>query len=354
MAAHVFVYVGTYTRLGRAEGIYVYRLELSTGELVHVQTRADVADPSYLTLSSDGRVLYAVNELSPDGAVSAFAVDPATHTLALINTVASHGATPAHLSVDPSGRWVLVANYSGGTVATFPIEGDGSLGEAASVIHHEGSGPNPARQEGPHPHMIVTDPDGHFVLVPDLGADRVVAYTLDTSTGQLTEQPGAGGYVEPGAGPRHMTFSADGRHAYVLNEIASTVSMFDYEAPTGHMDHVETLSTLPEDFVGKSTTAAIVMHPSGRFVYASNRGHDSIAVFSVDQSSGKLTARGQTPAGGRNPRDFNVDPSGTYLLAAHSESDTITTFHINPDSGALEPTGHVREVPSPVRVLFAS
>ena len=352
MATHV--YVGTYTRHGRAEGIYVYRFESGTGELVHVQTVAEVPDPSYLAISSDGGVLYAVNELIPNGAVSAFAVDRNTHALALINTVASQGASPAHVSVDPSGRWVLVANYSGGTVASFPIQADGALGEAASVIHHQGSGPNPARQEGPHPHMIVSDPGGRFVLVPDLGADRVVAYTLNASAGDLTEQAGAGGRVAPGAGPRHMMFSADGRHAYVLNEIASTLSTFAYDAASGRMDHVETLSTLPRDFAGKSTTAAIVMHPSGRFVYASNRGHDSIAVFSVDQDSGKLTPHGQTPAGGRNPRDFNVDPSGTFLLAAHSESDTISTFRINADSGALEPTDQVCQVPSPVRVLFAS
>ena len=346
------VYVGTYTRLGRAEGIYVYRLDPASGALAHVQTLANVPDPSYLAAKSDGRFVFAVNELDPEGAVSAYSRNPDDGSLAPLNQVASHGAHPAHLSLDPSGRWLLVANYSGGTVATFPISEDGTLGEAAHVVRHSGSGSNPRRQEGPHPHMIVTDPNGKFALVPDLGVDRVIAYRLDPSTGQLNTAPGAGGSVEPGSGPRHLAFGVNGRQVYLINELASTISVFDYDPDDGGMEPVQTVSTIPTDFTEPTTTAAIVVHPSGRFVYGSNRGHDSVAGFEIDATSGKLTPRGQTPTGGRTPRDINIDPSGTYLLAANQGSDSITTFRINQTNGSLEPVGVPLEVGAPVRVLF--
>jgi 6-phosphogluconolactonase len=344
-----YVYVGTYTRLSKAEGIYVFRLDPSTGALSHVQTVAEQADPSYLALGRDGRHLYAVNELDPDGQVSAFTLEPSSGHIEPINSVSSRGAHPAHLSVHPSGRWLGVANYSGGTIASFPIQPDGSLGDAADVVDHSGSGPNPKRQEGPHPHMIVSDPNGAFLLVPDLGTDRVVAYRLDTTTGKLSEQPRAGGQLAPGAGPRHLTFGPDGRHAYVINELASTITVFDYQ--DGTMKPVQSVTTLPDDYSGSTTTAAIVSHPTGQWVYGSNRGHDSVATFAVD-ADGRLTPRGQVPTQGRTPRDINIDPSGSFLLAANQGSDSITTFRIRPGDGALEPTGLVCEVPAPVRVLF--
>jgi len=229
------VYVGTYTKHGTSQGIYVYDLDLTTGALRHVQTVADVADPTYLTFGQRSRMLYAVNEQVDNGGVSAFTVDAAHGRLKFVNRVASRGADPAHLSVDPSGAWLLVANYTGGSIAVLPIQPDGALGEASHVIEHSGSGPNPNRQQGPHPHMIVTDPQGGFVLVPDLGIDCVVAYRLDQATGRLTAQPEAGGRMAPGAGP-HLAFGADGRHAYVLGELDSTVTAFAYDAATGRLN----------------------------------------------------------------------------------------------------------------------
>jgi 6-phosphogluconolactonase len=370
MDAAPHVYVGTYTRQGGSEGIYVYRLDSTSGGLSHVQTVSGLVDPSYLALRplevrptsrfqapvAVGRFLYAVNEAEDNGLVSAFAVDSATGQLTRLNRVRSGGAHPAHLSVDPSGGWVLVANYTGGTISSLPVQADGSLGEAADVVRHMGSGPNRARQEGPHPHMITSDPDGRFVLVPDLGLDRVLAYRLELSTGRLIAQPDAGGRVAPGAGPRHLAFSPDGRHVYVINELECTLVTFDYDSASGRMTQVQTLSTLPADFNRSEahTTAAVVVHPSGRFVYGSNRGHNSIAVFGVDPSNGRLTPIDHTPSGGRNPRDFNIDPSGTLLLAANQDSDTIVAFRVDPQTGQLEPTGQVTSVPRPVRVLFSS
>jgi 6-phosphogluconolactonase len=313
----------------------------------------EVDNPSYLALAPDGRMLYSVNELA-EGTVSAFYVDANTGELTFINRVASHGADPAHLSVHPSSRWLLVANYTGSTIATFPILAGGALGEAADVVHHTGSGPNPKRQERAHPHMIVTDPTGAFVLVPDLGLDAVVGYRLDAETGRLVTQPEAGGSVPPGAGPRHLAFGGNGRHAYVLNELASTISVMDFLIASGRLQQTQVVSTLPEDFDGSNTTAAIVCAPSGRFVYASNRGHDSIAAFAVSEPTGQLTPIGHIATGGRIKRDFNIDPTGTYLLAANQDAGSIVSFRIDQASGALEPTGFSVEVPAPVRVVFAA
>jgi 6-phosphogluconolactonase len=343
------VYVGTYTHDSRSEGIYVYDLDLESGALTHVSTATGVSNPSYLTLSADGKTLYTTNELVDDGGVSAFAVDTTTGQLTFLNRVASHGADPAHLSVDPSGSWLLVANYTGGTIATFPIQPDGTLGEASDVVRHSGSGPNTARQQGPHPHMIITDPEGQFVLVPDLGADAVLAYSLEN--GRLIAQPDAGCRLPPGAGPRHLAFGSGGRCVYVINELDSTLAVFASDA--GRMTQQQIVSTLPRGYAGASTTAAVVIAPSGRFVYGSNRGHDSVAICAVDQFSGQLSVLGQTPTGGRTPRDINIDPSGSFLLAANQKSDAIVTFRIDPETGPLEPTGQTAQVPSPTRVLFA-
>jgi 6-phosphogluconolactonase len=350
----ICVWVGTYTRHGQSEGIYVYRLQVASGAFEHVQTVGNLDDPSYLALAPGGRCLYAVNELPGDGAVTAFAVEPASGQLRLLNSARSGGAHPAHVSVDPTGRWVLVANYTGGTIASLPVQGDGSLGEAADVVRHAGSGPNAARQEGPHPHMIVTDPAGVFAFVPDLGLDRIVVYRLDRSSGQLIGEKEAGAQLHPGAGPRHVAFGKNGRHLYCVNELDLTVSVFEYDAANGHTRTIQTLSSLPPDVTndGSMSAAAIVVHPSGQFVYASNRGHNSIAIFGVDQASGQLTPLGHAPSGGRTPRDINVDPSGSLLLAANQDSDAIASFRIDARSGALEPGGSLLRVPKPVRVLF--
>jgi 6-phosphogluconolactonase len=346
------VYVGTYTKHGTSEGIYVYQLDTATGALEHVQTVAGVADPTYLTLGPTGRMLYSVNEQVEDGGVSAFAVDPTSGELTFVNSVASHGADPAHLSVDPSGGWLLVANYTGGTIAAVPIEANGALAEASDVVQHTGKGPNQDRQQGPHPHMIVSAPTGGFILVPDLGVDTVLAYHLDPGTGRLVPEADAGGRMPPGAGPRHLAFGGDGQYAYVLGELDSTLNTFAYDAETGRLSHTQVVRTLPHVSSGQNTTAAVVVAPSGRFVYASNRGHNSVAMFSVDPSTGQLTPRGHTPTSGRTPRDINLDPTGTILLAANQDSDTVVSFFVDSHTGRLEPTGQTTPVSRPSRVLF--
>ena len=347
------VYVGTYTKHGTSEGIYVYELDTATAALEPVQTVGGVGDPAYLALGPAGRMLYAVNEQGEDGGVSAFSVDPANGQLTFVNRVASQGADPAHLSVDPSGGWLLVANYTGGTIAAIPIKGDGSLDEASDVVHHTGRGPNADRQQGPHPHMIVTTPTGGFILVPDLGADRVVAYHLDHGTGKLVPEPDAGGRLPPGAGPRHLAFGADGQYAYVLGELDSTMGVFAFDAETGRLSQTQVVRTLPRVTSVQNTTAALVVAPSGRFVYSSNRGHNSVATFAIDPTTGQLTPRGHAPTGGRTPRDINLDPTGTILLAANQDTDTIVSFFVDAHTGRLEPTGQTTAVPRPVRVLFA-
>jgi 6-phosphogluconolactonase len=345
------VYVGTYTRHGRSEGIYVYRLDPLTGGLSHLATVADVRDPSYLAYEPGRQTLYATNEVN-QGGVSAFAVNRATGQLTSLNHVTLGGASPAHISIDPTAEYLLAANYTGGTIAAVPIRSDGALGEASDIVTHTGSGPNPSRQQEPHPHMIVTDPQGGFILVPDLGIDAVVGYRLDRATGRFIPQPRAGGRLPPGAGPRHLVFGTGGRYVYVIDELDSTVAVFAYDAATGSMRQTQIISTLPEGFSSESAPAAIVLSPSGRFVYGSNRGHDSVAAFSVDESSGELSSLGQTSTGGANPRDINIDPSGTFLLAANQNTDSVVTFRLDPSTGALEPTGQMASVPSPARVLF--
>jgi 6-phosphogluconolactonase len=342
----MLVYIGTYTRDGTSEGIYVCDFDPATGALTRRFTAANVPDPSYLALSDDGSMLYSVNEVD-EGGVSAFRTSPSGE-LTFVNRVASHGVHPCHLSVHPSGRWVLVANYTGGTIASLPIQPDGALGEAVDVVAHTGSGPNPRRQEGPHPHMIVTDPDHEFVLVSDLGADEVLAYRLDLESGRLRAEPDRGGQLPAGAGPRHFAF---GNGVYVLCELDCTLVAHEYAA--GRLHQKQILSTLPRQRLDSDSTAAIVMAPSGRFVYTSNRGHDSIATFEIDATTGNLTPRGHTPSGGRTPRDFNIDPSGRWLLAENSNSDTIITFAIDPNSGQLEPTANVCSVPRPVCLRFS-
>jgi 6-phosphogluconolactonase len=347
-------YIGTYTKHGTSKGIYLYELDTASGTLSHVQTLAGVDDPAYLTLGPGGRMLYAVNEQVEDGGVSSFAVDASSGQLTFVNRVASRGADPAHLSVDSSGGWLLVANYTGGTIAALPIRDDGALGEASGVVHHTGHGPNPDRQQGPHPHMILTDPQGRFILVPDLGADAVLAYRLDRATGRLVPEPDAGGRLPPGAGPRHLAFGADGRHAYVLGELDSTLNTFDYDPETGRLSQTQIVRTLPHVSSGKNSTAALVVARSGRFLYASNRGHNSVATFAIDVASGQVTPRGHTPTAGRMPRDINLDPSGRILLAANQDTDTVVSFFVDEQTGRLEPTGQSTTVPRPVRVLCAS
>jgi 6-phosphogluconolactonase len=320
---------------------------------------AEVKNPSFLAIHPNGKFVYSVNEVSdlngqPTGAVSAFAVDPQGGKLKLLNQQSSQGAGPCHLVVDSAGKNVLVANYGSGSCAALPLREDGRLGEAASAIQHQGKSVNPARQEGPHAHSINLDAANRFAFVADLGLDKVLIYRFDRASGKLAANDPPSVSVAPGAGPRHFAFHPSGKFAYVINEIANTVTAFSYDAGRGSLKELQTIGTLPDDFKETSHTAEIVVHPSGKFVYGSNRGHDSLAIFTVDEATGKLTAAGHQATEGKTPRNFAIEPRGAWLLAENQGSGTIVVFAIDSSSGALRPTGHKLEVPSPVCVRMVS
>jgi 6-phosphogluconolactonase len=354
MADSILFFIGTYTtRLphadGKSKGIHAYRLDLTSGAMTHASTCTGIVNPSYVTLDPQQRYLYAVTEAEGEngrrgGAVSSFRVNRDNGELTPINTQPSHGDGPCHVWVDGSGRWMLVANYNSGSAAIYPIRDDGSLGEASDTIQHEGSSVNPNRQEGPHAHCIMTDPSDHYVLIADLGIDKVMVYQLDRESGRLSAVSWA--QVEVGAGPRHIKFHPSGRYCFLINELASTITVFAYD--DGGLREVQTISTLPADFSGENTTAAIHVAPNGRFVYGSNRGHDSIAIFAFDEGTGQLTAAGHESTQGKTPRDFMIDPTGAFLLAANQDTDNIVSYRVDPQSGRLIPTGHMVEVPTPV------
>lgn len=358
----MLVYIGTTTGSNRAKGIGVFRMDAATGALTHIQT-VEAQNPSFLALRPDGKTLYAATRGSIGGAgysaIEAFRVDATSGTLSPVNTQPSGGQSPAYVSVHPSGTCVFAANYGSGHAASLPVAEDGSLGAPASVYLHEGyegfasPGPDARRQDGPHAHFIASDPAGERVLACDLGCDRVFVYRVDPAAGTMSPNDPPYAQLPSGAGPRHLSFRRDGRFVYVINELVSTLSAFEYDAGRGTLRIVDTRSTLPDDFTGSNSTAQVVVHPNGRFVYGSNRGHDSIAVFEIHQETGRLTPRGHVPTQGKTPRNFNIDPSGTLLLAANQDSDSIVPFRIDAQSGELTPTGHVTQTPAPVCIVFA-
>jgi len=348
----ILVYVGTYTR-GESEGIYVYRMDMSTGALEFTSVAKGLTNPSFVAIGPRQRYLYAVNEAGtfndkPGGAVSAFSIDSETGELTWLNNQPSHGTSPCHLSVDATGKFVLVTNYSSGSVAVFPIHPDGKLGEATDVVQHEGSSVDPRRQKGPHTHSVNLDKANHYAFVPDLGLDKVMIYELDLTQGKLkpAEKPWA--KVKAGAGPRHFAFHPNDKYAYVINEIISSVTAFTYDKARGSLREIQTISTLPDDFSGTSHCADIHVLPSGKFVYGSNRGHDSIAIFAIDEGTGKLTCVGYESTQGKNPRNFAIDPTGTYLLAANQDTSNVVTFRIDQQTGKLTATDHIAKIPNPV------
>ncbi|MDZ7315195.1 MAG: lactonase family protein [candidate division KSB1 bacterium] len=345
-----FVFVGTYTA-GASEGIYVYRLNPQTGGLRLARTIQDRNNPSFLTIDIPRRRLFVVREVdnyqgTDQGAVAAYRIDPESGSLSFINAQPSGGAHPCHVTVDALGRFVFVANYSSGTIAAFPVQEDGSLSPASTVIQHRGSGPNKSRQEGPHAHSVTLSPDGRFLLACDLGIDKVMVYQTDFSGNGLVAEPSRFAAAAPGAGPRHLTFDPSGQRIYVINELNSSITVYDYHAEDGSLTRIESVSTLPPDFSGANTCADIHITPDGRFLYGSNRGHDSLAAFAVDAASGKLTLLGHTPTG-RTPRNFVIDPSGSYILVANQNSDSIIVMQIDRQTGKLTPLQTV-SVPSPV------
>lgn len=350
------VYVGTYTG-PKSKGIYSFLMNSGSGRLEPEGLAGEVANPAYLAVHPSGRFLYASSELDSfagkkSGAVSAFAVAEKTGKLTLLNQQPSGGRGPCYITVDPAGKNVLVANYSSGSVASFPVAADGKLGDATAVVQHTGSGPDRGRQEGPHAHSINLDAAGRFAVAADLGVDKLFVYRFDPAKGTLTANDPPAGSVAPGSGPRHFAFHPDGRHAYVINELTSTVAAFDYDAKVGTLREIQTLSALPADWSGKSWAAHILVHPNGRFLYASNRGHDSITIFAIDEKTGRLTVVGHEPTQGKNPRNFGIDPSGTWLLVANQNADSLVSFRIDSKTGKLEDRGLKTEVPSPVCVRF--
>jgi len=348
----LWVYIGTYTWRA-SKGIYLGQLDLATGRLESVELAGELTNPSFLAIHPSRPLLYAVGELGDfagkkAGAVSALAIDPQSGKLTLLNQQPSGGPGPCHLTVDRTGRCVLVANYSGGSVACLPIQEDGRLGKATSLDQHRGSGPKPKRQDGPHAHSIQLDAANRFAFSPDLGLDKVFIYRFDPGRGELTPNDPAFAAVAPGSGPRHFAFHPSGRYAYVINELGSTVTAFRYDAERGALDTLQTVSTLPEGFQGNNTTADVHVHPSGKFLYGSNRGHDSIAIFAIDGESGKLRPIGHEPTRGKSPRNFGIDPTGAYLLAANQDSASVVVFRIDPASGRLRATRGSAKVAYPV------
>ncbi len=353
--ARQLVYLGTYTRGGESEGIYVCELDLRKGALAHLRLAAKSKNPSFLALHPSGRFLYSVSEIADfegkkTGAVSSFALDPKSGALKFLNKKPSGGGGPCHLVVDHGGKNVLVANYGGGSVNVLGVGADGLLADPTGFVQHKGSSVNPRRQKGPHAHSINLDGQGAYAFAADLGLDKILVYRFDSVAGTLTPNKVPSASVSPGGGPRHFAFHPGGKFAYVINEMASTVTAFSYEAKTGNLSEIQTVTTLPSGFSGNSSTAEVQVSPDGKLLFGSNRGHDSIAIFSIDSASGRLTVRGHQATGGRTPRNFGVDPTGRFLLAANQSSDTVVVFRIGP--AGLTPTGSVLNVPRPVCVKF--
>jgi 6-phosphogluconolactonase len=353
----MFAYVGCYTtpdRKGSGEGLAVYRIDPDSGAWSRVQLLADVPNPSFLTVDRAQRFLYCVHGGNTYRAVSAFAIAPETGQLTFLNTEDSGGANPVHVDIHPDGRFMVVASYTDGMVASLPINADGTLGPRSDLIAQTGErGPHPAEQSGPHPHHNPFDPAGRFVAVPDKGLDRTFIYRFDAERGRLLPGGPPSVSAQAGAGPRHAAFHQRLPHAYVINELDSTITMFDYDTERGVLDPRQTISTLPPDFSGANTTAEIAISPSGQFLYGSNRGHDSIASYAIDQATGALTALGWEPSGGAMPRFFTLDPTGDVLYAANQDSDSIVAFRVDQSTGALAPTGQVIHTGCPVCIVFA-
>jgi 6-phosphogluconolactonase len=354
------VYIGTYTHgKGPAEskGIYCGQLDLATGK-VTIDGVTPTVEPSFLAIDSSRQFLYAVNEVEKldgvnAGGVSAFAIDSKSGELKPLNRRPSEGTAPCHLSIDKDRRVVLVANYGNGSIAALRIEPDGSLGKSRQAIPKTGASVNRARQEGPHAHCISLDPANHFALEADLGLDLVFVYAFDAN--RRDAQQGvlaykSAGDLKPGSGPRHFVFSRDGRFVYVINELASTISTFAYDAETGGLRSLATHSTLPKGFSGSNTTAEIDVDLNGRFLYGSNRGHDSIVIFSINPDTGMLTYVGHQPSGGKTPRSFGIDPTGRYMLVANQDSNNVVVMRIDQQTGKLTPTGNSVEIGMPVCV----
>ena len=344
------VYIGTFSSAG-SKGIYLFNLDAAAGTLTAQGVAAEEKDPNFLAASPDGKTLFAVASKNGAGAVDAFSVDPATGKLTRINQQSTGGNNAVYVSLDPAGKTAFVANYDGPSVASFAISKDGSLGEAA-VVKHEGTGPNAGRQNRAYPHSILADPAGKFVFSPDLGCDKVFISKLDATKSTLVPNDPPAFITPPGSGPRHMAFRPDAKFAYVTTEMASEILTCTYDAEQGVLKQIAATSIRPEKNNAWASGAEIKVHPTGKFLYASVRGANTIAVFAIDAATGKLTLVEQQPARVKTPRGFNIDPSGTFLIAAGQDSNSISLFKIAPDTGALTPAGEPISTPCPVSVAF--
>jgi len=347
------LYVGTYTN-GKSEGIYVYRMNSDSGELKHAVTVKGVSNPSFLAIDPGRRFLYAANESGEfagrkGGGVTAFAIDRQSGDLRKLNEQHSPGV-PCHVSVHPSGRFVMAANYGGGNVVIYPVRADGSLGEPTDVAQHTGKGADPKRQDGPHTHCAIPDAAGRYVFAPDLGIDKVMIYRVDLKNGKLV--PNGFFATKAGAGPRHFDFHPSGKFAYVISELDSKLTALAYDKEKGALAELQTVSALPADFSGTSYCADVHVHPSGKFLYGSNRGHDSIVAFAIDQSTGKLSLIAHESTRGKWPRNFAINPTGELLLVANQNTDNVVAFRIDQQTGKLTATGQTTEIPSPVCLKF--
>lgn len=352
------VYIGTYTG-GESEGIYLVEMDATTGALSPRNLAVKVENPSFIAAHPGKQYLYSVGQGTgaaghQEGLVSAFTIHPEDGHLTLLNQQPTRGSGPCHIIVDRTGRHVLVANYGSGSVNVLPVKEDGALEGVCDYKQHTGANVNPQRQEGPHAHSVTLDPSGSFLFAADLGLDKIMIYRYDGVSGRLKTNDPSFAKLPPGAGPRHFAFHPSGNFAYVVNELNNTVTVFEYDQAKGRLDPIQTLGTLPNTYTGNNTTAEIRVHPSGRFVYASNRGHDSIACFSVEESTGRLNCLGQTPTAGKVPRNFNISPDGRFLLAANQESSTIVAFPIDTNTGIPGTASSSADVPAPVCVLFSA
>jgi 6-phosphogluconolactonase len=356
------VYVGTQTQ-SNAKGIYVFRLRTEGNDvsqnitLVPMGLAVETQNPTFLELDLKRRILYAVNSVNtfggkPGGAVSAFSIADDTGKLTLLNQQPSMGAAPCHLTLDAQGKYVLVANYGGGNLSVLPVLGDGRLGEAVCVVQHSGKSIDSERQSAPHAHCVTPDPANRFVFVCDLGLDKVMSYRFDAQSGKLTPADPAFTACKPGSGPRHMAFRPDGRFAYVVSEMSSTLTGFAYDAQTGRLKEIETVSTLPPYFDGKNAAAELGIHPSGKWLYVSNRGNETVVLFEIDKDLGTLKYIEEQGTGGKTPRHFGIQPSAAHLAIGNQDSDTVLVCRIDSGNGRLKPSGVFAQVPSPVCIRF--
>lgn len=348
----MYLYIGTYTEapLGNAKGIYSFQFDETTGELTPLEIVTDqVTNPSFLAANPSQRNVFAVCELD-DGQIQSFDRDPATGTLTYRNQQPTHGGAPCYISIVASGHYALVANYGSGTVAALPLSSEGAVAPASSVIQHEGHGQNPDRQEGPHAHMIASSPDRRFVLSADLGTNQLLVSRFDEATGKLI--PHSKVDAQPGAGPRHFAFAPGEGKVYCTNELDSTVDVYSWDHDQGELALLQTIRCIPDDFHDTNYPAHIVVSPNGSFVYASNRGHDSIAIFPVNTETGELEAPSFVSTQGHWPRGFNLDPTGHWLIAVNEKSGNLVVFKRDAGTGELTPTGTNIDIPAPVSVLF--